>query len=230
MQEFGKTTFISVFARLIKNMKVLIIDFDLNNNNLHSVFGVRQLPQEVKKIISNKEQFLEFKLNAKNLGKLTIKIDRRLKLISKTKLIFDDEYKIDKDEMKEIIQDMIKLYDLILIDTSSDTKYESLTKSLVEVSDKVFCLVEGNLITIRKSIKLLKKYETEKRKLSVIYNKKNEYTLDSKILKIIFLKYKMIGSIKQNNRYNKIINANVKKKVISKDIRSEFEKIIRKIK
>ena len=229
MLEFGKTTFVAIMAKLIKKVKVLIIDFDLENNNLHSVFASNQLPKDIKKKMKDEEFLSEFKLKEKNISKCTIKIDRKLKLISKTSIIFDDTYKCDEHGIEEMLKELLKSYNLILIDTSSSIQYYELTKILVRFSDKVVCLVEGSLITIKKTINLLKKYENEKSKIRLVYNKKNKYTLSSKIMKVIFLKYKVIANLEYNIKYDKIINKNVKRKTIGKDIRSDFERVIQKL-
>lgn len=99
---------------------------------------------------------------------------------------------------------------------------------MVEISNKIICITGGNLIEIKKTIKILNEIEN-KEKIKIIYNKKNEYTISKKFLKIIFLKNKLIGTIKFNNSFNKIINKNLKKIYINKNTKKEIKRIARKI-
>lgn len=228
-QEFGKTTFISILAKLIQNRKILVIDFDLKDNCLHSVFGVKQIPSNMKNKIKDTEYLTEFRLKEKNIDKLIVKVDRNIRLISSTKIIFNNKYKCDKFGVKQMLEELIQNYRLILIDTSSDTKYEELTKILTSLSNKIICLIEGNLMTLKKNMRLLKEFDNEKKKISLIYNKKNSYTLSTKIMRILFLKYRIKGIISYDNQYTNIINKNVKKSIISRNIKREFKKIIEKL-
>ena len=228
-QEFGKTTFISILSKLIPKKKILIIDFDLINNNLHSVFGVKQISKEMKEKIKDHEFLNEFRLKESNIKKLKVRIDRNIELISKTKIIFDKKYIVKEERIRIMLEELTKNYDLILIDTSSDTKYRELVKILTALSNKVICLIEGNIISIRKTMNLLKEFEEQRSKIKLVYNKKSKYTLSTSILKIIFLKFKLIGTLEYEIEYNKIINKSVKILYINKNIRNEFKEIIRNI-
>jgi len=228
-QAFGKTTFISILSKLIPKKKILIIDFDLINNNLHSVFGVKQISKEMKEKIKDHEFLNEFRLKESNIKKLKVRIDRNIDLISKTKIIFDKKYIVKEERIRIMLEELTKNYDLILIDTSSDTKYRELVKILTALSNKVICLIEGNIISIRKTMNLLKEFEEQRSKIKLVYNKKSKYTLSTSILKIIFLKFKLIGTLEYEIEYNKIINKSVKILYINKNIRNEFKEIIRNI-
>lgn len=224
-QEFGKTTFISVLSKLSSKKKILIIDFDLIAGNIHSVFGVKEIQRDIKEKLKNEEFLEEFKLKESNIKNLKIKVDRNIDLISKTSIIFDQNYNLKEERIQNMLESVIENYDVILIDTSSDTKYRELTKVLAKLSDKVICLIEGNIVNIRRTANLLKEYDSINKKIRLVYNKKSEYTLSMKILKIIFLKFKMIGKLRYDNSYNKIINKSVKRLYISKKIREEFAKL-----
>lgn len=216
-----------MLSKLISKKKILIIDFDLIAGNLHSVFGVKQISREMKEKIKDEEFLNEFKLKESNILKLKTRVDRRIDLISKTNIIFDKTYIAKEERIKSMLEELIKNYDLILIDTSSDTKYKELTKILAELSDKVICLIEGNIVNIRKTLNLLKEYDGINKKNKLVYNKKNKYTLSMKILKIVFLKFRIIGKLNYDNSYNKIINKSVKTLYINKNIKDEFAKLIK---
>ncbi|MDE5831167.1 MAG: hypothetical protein K2H53_06140, partial [Clostridia bacterium] len=196
---------------------------------LHSIFGVEQIPKEMKEKIKDEEFLSEFRLKEKNLERLKVKVDRKIDLISKTNAIFDEKYVIKAPRIQDMLEEMQRHYDLILIDTSSDTQYKELTKTLISLSSKVICLIEGNIIHIRKTGRILKENMEQRHKIKLIYNKKNQYTLSSKIMKVLFLRFKIIGTLEYNNKYNKIINKSVKRLYIGKSIRKEFKKIIEKL-
>lgn len=128
-----------------------------------------------------------------------------------------------------MLEDLKQFYDIILIDTCNEEKHENIIKIIIELSDLNLCIIEGNIIYMRKTVKILKKYNNENKKIKLIYNKKNKYTIKTIILKLIFAKYKLIGTLNYNNKFNKIINKNVNRFYINKDIRNEFYKIIKKI-
>ncbi len=229
VQEFGKTIFISILAKLIKNKKILIIDFDFINNNLYSLLGVKKYPKEIKEKIKDKEFLTEFKLEEKNIQKLILKVDKNIELISSTNLIFDEKYILNKEKIEEVLKILKNKYDIILIDTTQDTRYKNINKLLIKLSDKIICLTLGNLIYLKRSLNLLEEINEEKKKIEIVYNQKNKYTINRKILELIFYKYKIIGELNYNIKYNKIINKNVNKLYIDKKTRKEFKEIINKV-
>ena len=229
VQEFGKTIFISILAKLIKNKKILIIDFDFINNNLYSLLGVKKYPKEIKEKIKDKEFLTEFKLEENNIQKLILKVDKNIELISSTNLIFDEKYILNKEKIEEVLKILKNKYDIILIDTTQDTRYKNINKLLIKLSDKIICLTLGNLIYLKRSLNLLEEINEEKKKIEIVYNQKNKYTINRKILELIFDKYKIIGELNYNIKYNKIINKNVNKLYIDKKTRKEFKEIINKV-
>ena len=64
-------------------------------------------------------------------------------------------------------------------------------------------------------------------KIKIIINKKNENSIDKKIIKNIFKKIEIIGEIKNNNNYNKLMNKTFKN--LSINIKKEEKENIRKI-
>ena len=229
VQVLGKTTVISIIAKFIKKSRILIIDFDFINNNLYSVFGVRKIPKEMKEWLQDEEFISEFKLNEKNIQNLIVKVDSNIDLISSSNVIFDDKYILNYQKINEALEELKNKYDIILIDTSNDTKYEEITKAMIRVSNKIICLVQGNLIETKKTMNILNKIQEEKQKIKIIYNKKCKYTMNSKMLEVLFFKYKVIGTIDYDNKYNQIINKNVNQIYISNRIRKEYSKVAKKI-
>ncbi|NLC88379.1 MAG: AAA family ATPase, partial [Clostridiaceae bacterium] len=211
-----------------KNKKISIIDFDILNNSLHTILGVNKYPQKIK----NKLQKNDLIQNKLNIKELIIKINKKVDLISGINLLFDSKYKISSEKVKFILEELKEYYDYIIIDTSSECFFDY-TKNIINNSDNVLFLLEGNLIEIKKAKKLLEMYEEnwniKKEKINLIINKYNEESIDDNIIKNIFSEYKILGKIKFNKKYNILINKNLKTKSINNDIKNEYEKITNKI-
>ena len=180
---------------------------------------MRKIPKKIR----------ENKLNEKNIKELAVKVDNNIDLISDINHIFNENSILDKNKIEEMLENLKQFYDVILIDTYNEKEYEEIMKNIMDLSSKNICLIEGNIIYIRKTINLLKRYFSKNRKIHLIYNKKNEYTIKTIFLKLIFAKYKMLGVLTYNNKYNKIINKNVNRIYIDKEIKNEYYKIIEKL-
>ncbi len=225
----GKSIFsVHLVNHLIQNnYKIAIIDFDILNNSLHTILGVNKYPEKIKKKI--KENHLNYeKLKIKDL---IIKINKNLDLISGINLMFDNEYKINSNKIFEIIYKIKQEYDYILIDTSSECFFDY-TKNIIENSDINIFLMEGNLLEIEKSKRLLdmyvKQWNIKKDKIKLVINKYNKNTIDDKIMNHIFHDFFIIGKIKLNEKYNIFINKNFEK-TPDKNIEKEYKKISDKI-
>ena len=87
-----------------------------------------------------------------------------------------------------------------------------------------------NLLEINKSSKLLEIYLNKLKinnlKLNILFNKYNEFCIDSKLLKQIFSEIKILGFIKNDEKYNSIINTNVNNFNIYKKIIKNYIEII----
>ena len=150
-----------------------------------------------------------------------IKINKKIDLIEYNKKIeIINNLKIYKEK-----------YDYILIDTSSEILLELMSK-ILNISDINIFLVEPNLLGIKKSNTLLKIYtenwNIEKNKIKIIFNKYNKYSIKYEIIKKIFSKFKIIGKIKINEKYDLIINKNNLNYLITNN-KNPCKRIIRKI-
>lgn len=214
----GKSSFCTIFAKIIENKKILIIDFDILNSSINSIFGIIKDP--IKKE--------DAKIN-KDGSDLIIKIDKNIEILCATKILVDENYKKIKEEFSNILNELKNKYDLIIIDNSSECFFEY-TKEILNKSDLLFFLVEPNIIELKKSRKFLdiyiNKWKIKKEKINIIFNKTNINSIDNKILKTIFSDFKILGKIKININYNLIINKNLK--IINKKIKDDYKKIIQK--
>ena len=236
-QGAGKTIFSGILAKIYSenNYKVLLIDFDFEFKNLHILFHVKNYPKNIYKKLNNEEFLNEFKLKENNLNKLKVKINKKIKLISSADLFFDENYKINEENIDIFLNNLKQEFDVIIIDTNSEIINQSksnIMKSVIKNSDKVVYLIENNLLQLKKTKKYLfekiKEYDIEKNKINIICNKKESFQNNLDILKIIFKKIKIIGCINYNKEFNILINNNLKIE-IPKKIKKEFQNIINKI-
>ena len=153
----GKSIFSSILAKTIKNKKVLLIDFDIFNQSINSIFNVKRV-SERKSIINN------------NINNLIIKINKDINLLCATDILFDGKNRIEKNKIKNILKELILKYDLIIIDTTSECFFDY-TKEILENSDLIIFLAEANLIELKKSKNLLdiyiNKWNIEKQKINI---------------------------------------------------------------
>ncbi len=206
-----------------------MIDFDLVNNNLYTMYGVNSIPRSIKDKLKDDEYLSEFRLNERNIEKLLVKVSHKIDLISSVKYVFDENYILKHEKIEEMIEKLKEKYDLILIDTTSDIRYQKLMKELINISSKTICLVEGNLVCMKKTKELLETNRQNTKKINIIYNKKNKYTIEENVLKMIFFKYKFIGTLSYDCKYDKIINKNLNALYITSNIEKEFTKIANKL-
>ena len=223
----GKSIFTVNLAKslIYSKKKILIIDFDILNNSLHTILGVKKYSEKISKKIKE-NNLIKDKIGLKELK---IKINKRIDLISGINLLFDSKYKINNIQFNNLFNDVKKFYDVIIIDTSSECFF-NYTKDIIKKSNINIFIVEPNLLEIQKLKNILKIYKEEwdidNNKINILFNKFNKNSIDINILKIIFSEYNIIGKIDINNKYNLIINKNANK--IDKNIKKEYLKIIEK--
>lgn len=226
----GKSLIIINFAFYLKNKKILIIDYNLDNINIHNFFGVKKLNHNInkksffnnKKIKINKymkikNKFFEEYFNISILNNLIIKINKNINLLSYTKLI----------NLKKI-NEINKYYDYIFIEFS-----ENINKKIILNSYKNIILIEPNLIGINNSKKYLEKiYKINPKNTKIILNKNNNYSINENLLTNIFSNIKIIGKIDYKNIYNFLINNNFKNNYLLnlKKINQDYKKIFTNLK
>lgn len=217
----GKSIFCITFANNLKNKKILIIDFDVLNNSLHTLLGVKQYSKKIQNNIKRNNVFD----NQINILDFIISTKFNIDLISGINLILDSNYKISSTKIKNIIKKIKNNYDLIIIDTSSDC-FLNYTEELIKISDSSIFISGANLLEIKKSKKLLeiynKEWEIEKEKINIVFNKCTEQSINDGILREEFKKYNILGKIKLSDYYDFAINKNRTK---IKEIQNDLEKI-----
>lgn len=220
----GKSVFAIMLTKTLKNNnKNLIIDFDILNNNIHTILGMKKYSNNIKN--------QNIKENYK-IEDFIIKINENIDLISGLDLLFQQNNQIDCEEIINKINKIKKYYDYIIIDTSSECFFEY-TRNLILMSDISVFLVEANLLEIKKARKLLDIYEKEwkidKKQIKIIINKYNNNSVKDKVLLKLFEGQEIIGKIKMSDYYNYIINKNNIIKLEKDNIKNEYVKISEKI-
>ena len=86
--------------------------------------------------------------------------------------------------------------------------------------------IKINLIKINK---LILENKINYKKINIIFNKINKYSINKKIAKNIFCEFKIIGNIKLNNYCDFLINQKNNYKKENKKLKNEYLKIIKKI-
>ena len=120
----------------------------------------------------------------------------------------------------------------IIIDLGNQTKDE-VKESILKNSKKIIILLEPNIIGIKNCKKIinkyLEKYKIEKNNIYLLINKKNQNSIDKKIIKNIFRDFKILEEIKYNYKYDKYMNNEFRniKISMSKKEKEKFNHIIK---
>lgn len=229
----GKSIFTANLANSYANgkNKILIIDFDILNSCIHTLFGVSKYPKDIKENLDKEDFITELSVEKMNIKKLIIKINNKIDLISGIDIILNNN-KLDINELNHLIEELKKEYNIILIDTSTECFFDY-TRMIMKCSDNVIFLLEGNLLQIKKAINLLNIYTNnwniDYEKINIIVNKKTNESIDQGVLKNIFLDFNIIGNINFSKIYNKLINKNMNIKFINRKIKKEYKKISQRI-
>jgi len=209
----GKSTFSTLIAQNVenKNIKTLLIDFDLDENQIRTILKIKKQP--------------EYNGNIENL---IINFKKNLDILCHLDIVFQNKKEIDYFKIQEILNKFKKEYDLILIDTSSKLENEY-TKRIFYNSDKIIFLLDPNIIGVKKSKNLLEVLENDWKiqpsQINLILNKVNIYQISDAVIEEIFSDMKVVGKIKYRDTYNLMINKNI----LKKEIKKEYERIYKKI-
>ena len=219
----GKSIFtVNLAKNLQKNKKkILIIDLDIFNNSIYTLFGIEKYRNKIE----------EYEKNKLNINEKIININKYIKILSGNDIIFS-EININEKEFANIIEKEKKNYDAIIIDTTTELKMNYI-KEIMKKSDKIIFLSEANILQIKKTNNYLNIYQNNwkinKEKINIIFNKTSTDSIDEEILKEIFKDYKIIGIINQIKYCNTLINNNMKNIFINNKVKKQYESIKKKI-
>lgn len=198
--QVGKTTFILMLLKLIKNKKILIIDCDSCFNEIQII------------------------LNSKNNQK-----DSIIKINKKISLYKYLEKNINKSNFYNEINRLKNYYDLIIFDNNyNNLFFENILKISDEILFLIEPnLLQINKSKILLEDKLKNNKELIN-KTKIIINKNNIYSINKKIIENIFYNFEIIGVINYYKKYSNLINNNYYFKFNKLKIK-EIKKILLKI-
>lgn len=228
----GKSIITVNLAKALSYQKerVLMLDFDILNNSLHTILGVKKYPQYIEKQIKNNKKINVDKNKTEefNVENYIIKINKKMDLISITNLLFNTKEKLNGIKIEKLLEKLKEKYNTIIIDTSSECFFD-ITKNIIQLSNKNIFVTETNILEIKKTKELLNIYINEwkinKEKFNILFNKYDKDCTEMNLLKCIFSEFNIIGVLKYNTKYNKLINKNIKNNLYDKKIRDEYMKI-----
>lgn len=213
------------------NKKIIVKNDLLKNKKIISIMGDKKSGKTIftlliSKIINKKILIISFIKNKEINIILGIKNNEKeecIKINNKIKLIKCNPESITRKDL----QKEFKEYDYIFIDTSQLEKNN--LEKITKITDNYFLILEPNLIGINNSKKIIEEIlnKNNKNKIKIIINKNNYFSVNEKIIKYIFNNFKLIGKINQNNKYNFLINKNLK--IIDLKIKKEYLKIIKEV-
>jgi len=210
---------------MYQKKKILMIDFDILNNSLYTILGVKKYPLKIQDKL-NKDK----KLNIEELeiNEFIIKINKKIDLLSATDILFGTKEKIDFIKIEKILNKLKEKYNTIIIDTSSECFFD-FTKTIIKLSTKNIFVTETNILEIKKAKQLLniyvREWKIDKNKFNILFNKYDKDCTDLNLLKNIFCEFNIIGTLKYHSKYNKLINKNMNYSFYDKKIRNEYLKI-----
>jgi len=192
----GKSLITSLLGKSANRVgkKTVIIDFDIINNSINTIFRIKKY-----KVYENKGDIECFITH----------ISSNLDVFCGIDALFTEENKISFEKVETLISDLKDIYDLILIDTSSETSLKFMKIVLANV-DKIIFLLEPNLLEIKKAESLLEIYvedwEIHPKKIEILLNKVNVNSVDQEIVKEIFGSFKIIGKINFSFKFTELAN------------------------
>ncbi len=205
----GKSVFSIMLAMTLKKYykKILLIDFDEFNNSLHILLGVKKYPEKIKKIVFDRKN---------NKGKirvddLIVSFNKKIDLISSIDLLYSSHNTFCVEDFDRIINELSQKYDVIIFDTCSEIPEENI-KTIINKSEKSIFLTEANISEISKSKRLLELYNYKgiENNIHIIFNKYTRKSIDISKLKKIYMDYKVVGYIKLETDYSKVISKGIK--------------------
>lgn len=214
----GKSIYSVCMSNYLNNKKnkILIIDFDILNNSIHTILGISKY---------NKK-----KNNKRIINDCIINVDNNISVLTGENII--KKYKKNINYIVKLLEILKEKYDYIIIDTSAECFFD-INKTSINKSDINIFLLEANLLEITKATKLLeiynKNWNIDERKIKIVINKYNKNAISMNIIKKLFSDYEIIGKLEMSNIYNNIINKN--NKIIFKNYKNnnEYKKINEKI-
>ncbi len=208
----GKTVFCSLLGKYIaRNHKVLLINFDIFNDNLKYLFDLKK------------------RIDFYNIDSLISKVYKNLYVLNGIKYVFNEMNKINTDKVKSLFKELKESFDYVLIDTSCETSLKFI-KTIFPNCDYNIFLLEANTLEIKKAKELLEIYVMDfgldLDKTGIFINKYNISSINPKIVAAIFNNVKILGKVNYTPKINTYINSFTKNNIKIDDI-AKFQKYLK---
>ena len=220
----GKSIFSIIFSKNLKGKKILIIDFDVFNNSLHTLLGVKEYSKKVKNNLNIKIDLDNF-----NIKDFIVSSKGNISLVSGINLLINDQNKVNPGVMKNLINRIKSEYDFIIIDTSSEC-FLDYTKEMIRISDQSIFISGANILELKKTKRLLDIYKNEwnieRKKINIVFNKYTSNSVSDEVLRNLFKNYSILGKIKLSDYYDLAVN---RQSIGIEDIKNELDSIQKKV-
>ena len=204
----GKTVISSVVAEnLSKDNKVLLIDVNFKEKDLITLF--------------NKKKF-----NEKEDENILIKINDNLDLLSDLDIVIKDFRTDISSKLDILLNKLLYKYDYLIIDFNLENE-NFIFEYILNKADKIFILIEGDLLNLKESKKAFEKITNviNKKTIQIIINKNNSRFIEKEVIENI-LNVKISMLIDYSNKFIKFINTNGKTCFRNRNIENLVNKII----
>lgn len=204
----GKTVISSVVAEnLSKDNKVLLIDVNFKEKDLITLF--------------NKKKF-----NEKEDENILIKINDNLDLLSDLDIVIKDFRTDISSKLDILLNQLLYKYDYLIIDFNLENE-NFIFEYILNKVDKIFILIEGDLLNLKESKKAFEKITNviNKKTIQIIINKNNSRFIEKEVIENI-LNVKISMLIDYSNKFIKFINTNGKTCFRNRNIENLVNKII----
>lgn len=211
-RQVGKSLIIFNISNFLSNQnyKILIIEINIGNICFDKFFNLKiQNKIKYRKIIKKlyKIKYKKYKIkyiNRKIINKFIFKVNKNIDLITFNKFI-----------KLNILKNLEKNYNYIFVENYIN-KNNFLNKELIKNSQKNILIIRPNLLGIKNANKIIEKNKLNNnkiniKKLNIIINNYNKFSIDEILIKNIFKKNKIIGTIQYNEKYEQLINCGFKK-------------------
>ena len=211
----GKSIVSLILSKYIEqqNKRVLLIDFDINNNSIKYILGLKN---------SNKNT------NIDNLVYLINNISNNFSIMCGLDSILTKIHKVELYKLNDFFCEIKESFDFIILDISSNIELNYIER-ILNLSNKIIFLLESNLSEIKKAKKILEIYKKdwniENEKIKLLFNKLNQYHISENIIKEIFFEYELFGNINYNEKYNLFINKNLNNLIFDDEYKKIYEKL-----
>ena len=204
----GKTVISSVVAEnLSKDNKVLLFDLNFKDKDLITLF--------------NKKKF-----NEKEDENILIKINDNLDLLSDLDIVIKDFRTDISSKLDILLNQLLYKYDYLIIDFNLENE-NFIFEYILNKADKIFILIEGDLLNLKESKKAFEKITNviNKKTIQIIINKNNSRFIEKEVIENI-LNVRILMLIDYSNKFIKFINTNGKTCFRNRNIENLVNKII----